>query len=259
MKIREDDATARRERPLLVPGYHAVMEVLRRYPEEILELWISRSGARGRCREIETQARRHGIGIERKTPGEMESAFGEVGHQGLGALLRRFPYASLEHLTSQEKAQGERLFLAADHITDEGNLGAIIRTAVFFGVQGLILPRDRSARVGPGVIKRSAGACFLLPIARVINLPRALELLDARGFWIVGTSAKGATNLFDFDARRELVLVLGNEQKGLGPAVLKRCHTTVSIPGGGGMPSLNVSVACGILLAEVSRQRGVAH
>lgn len=144
----------------------------------------------------------------------------------------------------------------ADHITDEGNLGALIRTAAFFGVHGLILPKDRSAKITGKLLKRTSGAYASLPISRVVNLGRALDLLAAKGFWIIGAAGEAQESLYHFDWDRDVVLILGSESKGLSHLVRGRCHELVKIPGSGRVESLNLSVAGGVILSEIARQRG---
>lgn len=146
--------------------------------------------------------------------------------------------------------------LAVDHITDEGNLGAIIRTAAFFGVHGLILPKDRSARVTSRVMKNSAGGYAHVPVSVVVNLGRALDDLKEEGFWIIGAAGEGRESIYTFDWKRDLVLVLGNEEKGISQGIRKRCHELVNIPESGPIQALNVSVAAGVILSEITRQRG---
>lgn len=172
------------------------------------------------------------------------------------ALTDAFAYSDLDHLTNvSQQNKGQALLIIADHITDEGNMGALIRTSAFFGAHGLIIPKDRSARVTSKVLKRSSGACAHLPIARVVNLARTLDLLQKKGFWIVGTSGDSPESIYDFDWNRDLVLAMGNEQQGLSRIVRQRCHQVVSIPSFGHMESLNVAVAGGVILSEIVRQR----
>lgn len=147
------------------------------------------------------------------------------------------------------------LILIADHITDEGNLGAIIRSAVFFGANGLILPKDRSAGITETVKKRSSGAYMHLPISRIVNIGRTLDILDQNGFWIIGTDEKADESIYDFDWQRNVALVLGNEERGLSQVARKRCHQIVKIPSFGSLSTLNVSVSGGVILSEIIRQR----
>lgn len=134
-------------------------------------------------------------------------------------------------------------------------MGALIRTAAFFRVDGLIIPKDRSARISAAVQKRATGATAHLPVARVVNLGRCLDLLESKSFWIIGAAGDGAASIFQFDWNRNVALVLGNEQQGLSRPVRRRCHQVVKIPSGGAVDSLNVTVAGGIVLSEIFRQR----
>lgn len=174
------------------------------------------------------------------------------------AVTAPFSYSNLEETARAaiDKAHGRALLLVADHITDEGNLGALIRTGAFFGADGLILPKDRSASVSPSVMKRTAGAFGVIPVCKVVNLPRALDLLVEMGFWIIGASGESAQSVYQFDWKRETALILGNEERGLTDVVRKRCHSVVGIPRVGRVESLNVSVAAGVILGEIRRQQG---
>ena len=119
----------------------------------------------------------------------------------------------------------------------------------------MILPKDRSARISDRVRKGSAGALDHIHVTRVVNLNRSLDILSDNGFWIIGAAGEAAESIYEFDWDRNLVLVLGNEEKGLGISVRKKCHQLVSIPSPGQLNSLNVSVASGIILSEINRQR----
>ena len=179
-----------------------------------------------------------------------------IAHQGIVALAEKFTYFDIQYLIDASiKEPGYALIVVADHITDEGNLGALIRTAAFFGTHGLILPQNRSAKVTDMVRKRSSGAYLHLPIARVVNLSRILDILNKKGFWIIGAAEESPHSIYQFDWNRDLILVFGSEDRGLSRSVRNRCHQMVCIPSSGHLGSLNVSVASGIILSEVVRQR----
>jgi len=174
------------------------------------------------------------------------------------AVTEKFVYADICDMTDTPlRSSRYALLIAADHITNEGNLGAIIRTATFFGADGLIIPKDRSAQVTGNVQKRSSGAYSHLPIARVVNMARTLDNLKGKGFWIIGSDGKSPESIYHFDWNRDLVLVLGSEDKGLGRSIRNKCHHFVGIPSSGKIESLNVSVACGSILSEIIRQRNL--
>jgi 23S rRNA (guanosine2251-2'-O)-methyltransferase len=251
--------SATREKRILIPGFHAVRETLLREETKIEAVWVAKGRGRERVREILEMAHGKGIPVLFKEGHDLDRHLPGVSHQGIAALMGGFAYSGLTELVDRHSQHSEQgLLVAADHITDEGNLGALIRTAAFFGIHGLILPRDRSAKVTGKVIKRSSGACAHLPIAQVVNLGRSLDRLREEGFWIIGTAGEARVSIYEFDWNRDLVLVLGSEEKGLSRSIRERCHQTVRIPGSGHVSALNVSVAGGIILAEILRQRQAA-
>lgn len=199
-----------------------------------------------------------GIPTQFKPPPILDKLLPETAHQGIVALAEGFSYVDLNTLVDRSlKASDQALIVAADHITDEGNLGALIRTAVFFKAHGLVLPKDRSASVTEKVKKRSSGAYVHLPVARVVNLGRALDVLNSKGFWIIGTAGESRETIFQFDWNRNVVLVLGSEERGISTSIRKRCHQMVCIPAYGQVGALNVSVAAGVTFSEITRQRAV--
>jgi len=246
----------REEVPYHIPGFHGVRETLIRGQPRIKEIWIAEGKKPGRTEEILQLAKEKNIPIRRKKAAEISALLPDIAHQGMVAFAEKFAYANLDHLIDISLLnKGQALVIATDHIMDEGNLGSLIRTAAFFGAQGLIIPKDRSARITPKVLKRSSGAYVYLPIAMVVNIGRTLDLFAKKGFWIIGTSAKGSESIYRFDWNRDLVLVLGSEQKGLSRSIEERCHQVVSIPSPGDVDSLNVGVAGGAILSEIFRQR----
>jgi 23S rRNA (guanosine2251-2'-O)-methyltransferase len=144
-----------------------------------------------------------------------------------------------------------------DGVEDPQNLGAIIRSALAAGAKGMIIPERRAAGLGDAAARTSAGAVAHLPVARVTNLPRAMEELKAAGYWLVGLDERAERRYTDVDLTGAIGLVLGGEGKGLHQLVRERCDFVVSIPTSGPVPSLNVSVAAGIALFEIVRQRSV--
>jgi len=246
----------REENSCFIPGFHGVRECLNQDKIGIKELWIAEGKKSARIEEILSIAREREVPVLFKKITEISRRFPDFAHQGIVALAQGFSYANLDqviHLALQ--SEGPALLIALDHITDEGNLGALIRTAAFFGAHGLIIPKDRSARVTAKVLKRSSGAHLFVPIVRVVNMGRTLDLLEKKGFWVIGASAESPDSIYQFDWNRDLVLVLGSEQLGLSRSVKTRCHQVVAIPPWGHMESLNVSVACGAVLSEILRQR----
>jgi 23S rRNA (guanosine2251-2'-O)-methyltransferase len=239
-----------------IPGLHSVREALASDRIKLHEIWISEGRDSIRLKEILDMAQRKNVPVFFKKAEILDDALPSTSHQGIIALSGEFTYLELEDIIDLSmNRQGYGLLIAADHITDEGNLGAIIRTAAFFGAHGLIIPKDRSAQVTYNVVKRSSGAYITLPVARVVNISRALDILTEKGFWIIGTSGEASQSVYGFDWCRHVVLVMGSEDKGLGHIVRNKAHEIVSIPVTGAVPSLNVSVACGVILSEIVRQR----
>jgi len=244
--------------PTLIPGFHGVRDTLAQGRVRIREIWIATGRKSGRSGEILQMAKERNIPVSFKKPAELSRLIPDVAHQGIVAVAEEFSYSELNQVIEASLQEGgHAILIVADHITDEGNLGALIRTAAFFGVHGLIIPGDRSARVSARVFKRSSGGSLHLPIAKVVNIGRTLDLLKKKGFWVIGASGEASTSIYRFDWGRDLALVLGNEKSGLSIPTTKRCHEIVSIPSLGPVESLNVSVSGGIILSEIVRQRGV--
>jgi 23S rRNA (guanosine2251-2'-O)-methyltransferase len=177
-------------------------------------------------------------------------------HQGIAAQMSPYHYIELPDLIVQAKAKSrEPVIVIADGITDPHNLGAIIRTAEAIGAQGAVIPQRRAVGITSTVMKVAAGALEYLPVARVVNLNRALEELKAEGFWIYGASAKSGKALHTINLTGAIGLVVGSEGEGLSLLTQKSCDELVSIPLGGKTPSLNASVAASMALYEIYRQR----
>lgn len=177
-------------------------------------------------------------------------------HQGVAAQIAPYEYQELEELIEQAKAASPQpVLIVADGIHDPHNLGAIIRTAEAIGAQGLIIPQRRAVGVTSTVMKVAAGALETFPVARVVNLSRALEDLKEAGFWIYGTSANADQTLHTAKLTGAIALVVGNEGEGLSHLIERNCDVLLSIPLRGETASLNVSVATGMALYEIYRQR----
>ncbi len=243
-----------------VPGIRAVIELLRYNSAQVKEIWIAKDRTVSRLEEILNICDREMVPVHYKNYKEISLLLPGISHQGVVAIVPGFRYYSLKELISLIKEiEDKKLILALDHITDEGNFASIIRTSAFFGVHGIIIPKNRSVSVSSQVIKRSSGAYLYVPIIRVVNLAQALEKLNKEGFWIIGTSHKGNISLYQFDWDRDLVLVLGNEYKGISYAIEKTCDEIVNIPLFGAIDALNVGVAAGVFLSEITRTRKLMY
>lgn len=177
-----------------------------------------------------------------------------VKHQGIAAacLLQDTPKNWQQAILGTKKP----LILILDGIQDPHNLGACLRSALAAGVDAVLLPNSRSADITPVVHKVSCGASENLPIYRVSNLKREIEMMKQQGIWIVGGAGEHAQSLYDTDLTTPLAIIVGNEGEGIRHGLREACDHLAAIPMSGKMESLNVSVACGIILFEARRQRG---
>ncbi len=170
---------------------------------------------------------------------------------GIAALVEETKILSLDELLALPTKRKFGRILLADHIENPQNLGAMIRTCASFDFDGVILPDRRAAFVSEGVTKSSSGALFQIPIAKTHNLTLAIETLQKKEYWMVGTTLSSATTLNQIDTKRNLVIVMGNEDKGMHQKIAEQCDYLVRIPMSSSMQSLNVSVAFGIIAYEL--------
>jgi 23S rRNA (guanosine2251-2'-O)-methyltransferase len=236
-------------------GIHPVLEALLTSPASVKEVILEKkSGAR--IQEIVDLAEEKKIGVRYdKTVFQKAEIVGGERHQGVAALIA-FPYVDFARILSELAEEKEPPFiLVLDSIQDPRNLGAIIRSAVAAGCRKLILPKDRSAPLTGTVAKTSAGAVFHIDICRVTNLATSIDALKKAGIWVFATAALGPLTIYQADFRVPVCLVIGNEEKGVRPLVKKHCDGLVSIPMAGRLDSLNASVAAGVALFEIARQR----
>jgi 23S rRNA (guanosine2251-2'-O)-methyltransferase len=206
--------------------------------------------------EILAQAVRIGIPVRQVLRDRLAAVAGTDRHQGIIAFADPFAYADPDEMAAQAKSRSPLpLLLVLDGIEDPHNLGAILRTAEVFGVGGVLLPKHRAAAVTASVLRAASGAAEHLPIARVTNLAACLERLKALGYWVCGADVQRGLPVGRADLSRPLALVVGGEHQGVRPGIRAHCDLLVTIPMGGRLESLNASVASGILLYEIQRQR----
>ena len=245
----------------LIWGVHPVLEALKACPQAIREIFADKNKTGHRLEEIIKLAQNHAIpvsaGLDKAAPDfrkpdklpEHESS------QGVAARII-LPTLTLDKLLDKlQDVSGPLLLLALDSIQDPHNLGAIIRSAVAAGVNGIILPKDRSASITGTVIKISAGSVFHIDICRVTNLVSSFKVLKENGMWIFGATKDASQPVYDTDLTVSACLVIGSEGKGLRPLVAEQCDQNISIPMQSSLDSLNASVAAGIILFEIVRQR----
>jgi 23S rRNA (guanosine2251-2'-O)-methyltransferase len=242
---------------LIIYGKNPVLELLSNPSSQIEEIYISRDSKKNETVEIVEAASNRKIkttGISRE---ELSDLCRTRSHQGIAARVKDFEYTELSDLISRSrKREGHILVVILDHLEDPQNLGAIIRTADVLGANSVVIPKDRAASVTPAVIKASAGAVNHIPVSRVVNLATVIRELKKEGVWIVGTDSSSAVNVQDQDLKNlDIALVIGNEGKGIAQKIKGECDFLVSIPQSGKVSSLNASVAAGIMMYEIVRQR----
>ena len=237
----------------ILHGINAVAEALKAYPERIERICIERGQKNPRIQEIIHAAQQSHVRIsfeerawmDRKTEGER--------HQGVLCYAAEMDTLDTEDIIAQAKTPG--LVLVLDGIEDPHNLGAILRSAEASGADGIFLPKHRSANLSATVVKASAGAASHMKVARIPNTAQLIESLKKSGYWVAGLDAAAQQPIWETDLTSPIALVLGNEGSGLHRLVREKCDFLVSLPIYGHVSSFNVSVAAGIALYEVLRQR----
>jgi 23S rRNA (guanosine2251-2'-O)-methyltransferase len=233
-------------------GIHAVAEALAvgRTLERIL---IARGRHGERIEEIVRQARARGVPVRFEDRVQLDRLAATREHQGIVALAAAKRALALEDLLATNSRRG--LLVLLDGVEDPHNLGAIVRTALAAGAEGVVIPERRAAGLTEAVSRASAGALEHLSVARVKNLPRAMEQLKEAGYWLIGLDERAPKSYTEADFKGPVGIALGSEGEGLHELTRKRCDFLVSIPTAGPVRSLNVSVAAGVVLFEAVRQR----
>ncbi len=236
-------------------GIHGVREALLASPERVRRVVLAKGRLDRKFREIQALARSHGIPVYWEMPRVLDRLVPGAHHQGALAEVVPVAWWDLEDLISTAPAPA--LLLALDRVEDPRNLGAVIRTADGAGVHGILVPQRGSASPSAVAVSASAGALLHARLARVTNLADALERVKQSNVWVLGLSPSGKASWFEFDYTVPVLLVLGSEGRGLRRRVADSCDQLVSLPQLGRVDSLNVSVAAGVVLYEVVRQRMV--
>ncbi len=242
---------------MIIYGKNPIREALYQPSSKIEEILISEETEKERVSELIKLAKEKKIKISFLPRDAISRISGTSHHQGIAARISEFEYREISQILGYAKEKGERLLVVIlDHVEDPQNLGAIIRTVNVLGAHGVIIPKDRAAGVTPVVIKASTGATSFVPIARVINIVMAMKELKKKGVWIAGADPLASKSVFQEDlGGLELAIVVGGEGKGLHRLVRQECDFLVSIPNLGKVSSLNASVAAGIMIYEIVRQR----
>jgi 23S rRNA (guanosine2251-2'-O)-methyltransferase len=239
----------------IIYGLNPVIEALRG-TRRAFELFVVGTGADKRLEKLLKLAKEKGVPVRNREKADISRLCGTDYHQGVALRVEGFSYTDLDALLDRCRAsEGKGLLLVLDGVQDPHNLGAIIRSAACAGAHGVIIPKDRAAGITPTVEKSSAGAVETVPVAQVVNVAQTLDELKKEGFWIFGAADTAPGLLFRQDFTGAVALVIGSEGEGIRPLVRKKCDGLFSIPMLGGVSSLNASVAAGVALFEVVRQR----
>lgn len=240
----------------LVLGRNPVVECLRaKVPATALYVALGAEADERLTESVQIAADR-GISILEVQRHDLDRMSNNTLHQGLALQVPPYDYAHPDDLLKAARQSGEPALLAAlDNISDPRNMGAIVRSVAAFGGHGVVIPQRRSASVTAVAWRTSAGAAARTPVARATNLTRTLKSYADAGLQVVGLDAGGDTTLDELEGSGPMVVVVGSEGKGLSRLVRETCDAVVSIPMAGPTESLNASVAAGVVLAEIARQR----
>ena len=239
-----------------IVGRNSVLELLRSGNREVEQILIAQGSADGRIQQVLSIAKKKGIRCDFAPRSELDRIEADVPHQGLIAFVGPKSYTDIKTLIkAAQDSERPALLIMLDGIQDPRNLGAIIRTADAVNADGIIIPKHKAAGVTTAADKTSAGSSEYVPIAQVTNLAQTIDALKAAGIWVIGTAQEASMCYTQADFNVPICLVLGNEGEGLRRLVKEKCDLLVHLPMYGHVPSLNVSVAAGVLLYEVVRQR----
>ena len=239
-----------------IVGRNPVIEYLQHRARYVEKIWIAEGSADSRIRHIITEAKQAGVPVKRCARRELDRLEPSVPHQGVIALVNLTRYSDLASILAKiQSNERNALLVILDGVQDPRNLGAVLRTADAAGVDAVLIPKNRAVGITPAVHKASAGASEHVRIVRVTNIARTIDTLKKAGIWVVGSAGDASYSYTDADFSVPLCLVLGSEGKGIRRLVKQKCDYLVHLPMFGQMESLNVSVAAGVLLYEVLRQR----
>ena len=240
----------------IIFGRNSVSEAIK--AERPLDsILVARGERTGSIPKILSDAKNADIPVKEVDRKKLDFMCGHGNHQGIVAVGAVKAYSTVDDIFARAEEKGEAPFIiVCDEIEDPHNLGAIIRTAEAAGAHGVIVPKRRSAPLSFAVAKTSAGAVEFMHVARVTNIPQTLEELKERGVWIYCADMDGET-FYNANLKGSVALVIGSEGKGVGRLVKEKCDVVLSMPMKGNINSLNASVAAGILMYEISKQRDI--
>jgi 23S rRNA (guanosine2251-2'-O)-methyltransferase len=246
---------------MIIIGKNPILETLRANPKDLTKIiFMKNMKPEPRMKEILGLANANNVSIISLHKNDFEKYFQskdkrEGISQGMIGFMKDFEYTPLKELVSMTEKVDNPLLIILDEITDPHNFGAIIRSAVCFGADGIIIPRHNSAEVNHTVIKTSSGAVNYIPIAMETNLNNVIKILKQNAFTIIGTDAQATTTTFESKMKKAICLIVGSEGSGIRLSLKNNCDELIKIPMSGGFNSLNASVSTAVFLYEIFRQK----
>lgn len=240
----------------ILEGRNPCMEALKS-GRTFNKILVAKGAKEGSIQKIIRMAKEQGVVVQEVHREKLDAIATTRAHQGIIAYVAAKAYVDVDDILAAAQAKNEAPFiLILDEIQDVTNFGSMLRSADAVGVHGVIIPKRRSVTLNSGVAKTSAGAIEYVKVARVSNLVNTIERLKKEGVWVVGTQMAGENVFYKADLKGPIALVIGSEGEGIGRLIQEKCDFLVSIPMKGQVSSLNASVAAGIVMYEVCKQRG---
>lgn len=238
-------------------GLHAMQAVIENEPERLIEIWVLKGRDDERLINIVNQARRFGVSVQFCNRKVLDDKVKGEQHQGIVARAKPAKTLDESDLDRLLESTPVPLLLVLDGVTDPHNIGACLRTADAAGAHALIVPKDKSGGLTGTARKVACGAAEVVPFIQVTNLSRTLKQLQDKGVWVIGTAGEAEKLIYDCKLSGPMALVMGAEGKGMRRLTRETCDELVKLPMAGSVSSLNVSVATGVCLYEIVRQRGL--
>ncbi|HSG30089.1 MAG TPA: 23S rRNA (guanosine(2251)-2'-O)-methyltransferase RlmB [Thermodesulfobacteriota bacterium] len=242
---------------MIIYGKNSVKEFLFNTPSEITEVFVFKGSKQSFYSDIEKLCKKSRLKLTALNESEISKLCKTTKHQGIAANIKEFEYTDLDDYLrgSDGSNSSNKLVVVLDHIEDPHNLGAIIRSVNVLGGDAVIISKDRSCGITPAVVKASSGAVKYVPVIQEVNLSRVLDKLKKSDFWVIGADQGADKNVYEQDfSDRNIALVMGSEGRGLSTNIKKQSDYLVKIPQAGQITSLNVSVAAGILIYELTKK-----
>ncbi len=238
-------------------GIHAVNQILEISPDRILNVWIQEAINSESVRTIQDDMNKLGLSVQSVPRASMSRMVKNQNHQGVIIEVKPAKKKTDQDLDGilELNKENNPLYLILDSVQDPHNLGACIRTADATAVTAIIIPKDRSASVNETVRKVASGAVENVTVISVVNLVRAIKKIKESGAWVIGADGEAEQSIYDMNLKVPTAIIMGGEGKGMRESVMKECDYVASLPILGQIESLNVSVATGVILYEVVRQR----